>query len=141
MLQNFLALGTSRGFTQIFDAKQQWKFTLSVPAHAQYGAVSALAMSPDGIRLLVGHERGQVWLYTTCYSTVCCSHYHDAHSQIVRWDLTTGKVCNTMTDIFPQSAMRPAVLTAQARPCCASRSSTGAATPSATTPWCPAARR
>eukprot|EP00047_Mylnosiga_fluctuans_P014336 m.37581 g.37581 ORF g.37581 m.37581 type:complete len:1420 (+) comp5452_c0_seq2:42-4301(+) len=81
-VQAMMAIGTSRGVTLIFDAKQQWRTTLVSPHHTQYGAVTALAISPDSTRVLVGHERGQ----------------------ILRWDVITGKICNVLTDVYPTNS-------------------------------------
>jgi len=57
-------VGTSHGYVLIFDVLQVMKYCLGdVKLREAGGAVSSLAISPSGNRLLVGFAKGLILMY------------------------------------------------------------------------------
>ncbi|XP_076030226.1 vacuolar protein sorting 8 [Oratosquilla oratoria] len=84
-VSNVICVGTSHGLVLVFEPTQALKWCLgSTQIGEQYGSVSALALNQDCSRLLVGFAKGQI------------CHY----------DLTTGKLLQTISDAHtPYSAV------------------------------------
>ncbi|KAF6030338.1 VPS8 [Bugula neritina] len=75
-----IAIGTAHGIVYIFDPSQAMKWSLgSTNTGVQYGSVSCLAFNVDCNRLLAGYAKGQITM----------------------WDLDTGKLLRTITDVHP----------------------------------------
>lgn len=75
-----MAVGTFRGLVLVFDAEQALRWCLgSIQLGEQYGSVSALGFNRDCSRLLCGYAKGQLTM----------------------WDLTSGRLLRTITDIHP----------------------------------------
>jgi hypothetical protein len=108
-VQGVLAIGTTHGLIVIYDIKQNMIMMLGSSSQStQYGAVTAINLSYDNSRLLAGHERGQVLQpsHFSPHPSVLLTISITLCDQIVRWDLTSGKILNQMTDIYPQSTHR-----------------------------------
>ncbi|EEC14167.1 conserved hypothetical protein, partial [Ixodes scapularis] len=79
-VSSVIAVGTFHGLVLVFDPDQALKWCLgSRQLGEQYGSVSALGFNSDCTRLLCGYAKGQLTM----------------------WDLTTGKLLRTITDIHP----------------------------------------
>lgn len=75
-----IAVGTFHGLVLVFDAEQALRWCLgSTQLGEQYGSVSALGFNRDCSRLLCGYAKGQLTM----------------------WDLTSGRLLRTITDIHP----------------------------------------
>ncbi|XP_033849664.2 vacuolar protein sorting-associated protein 8 homolog isoform X1 [Acipenser ruthenus] len=75
-----IAIGTSNGLILIFDPSQVLKLCLgSTSLGAQYGAISALSLNNDCTQIVSGFTKGQ----------------------ILQWDLETGKLLRTITNVLP----------------------------------------
>ncbi|CAN7990373.1 unnamed protein product [Ixodes hexagonus] len=79
-VSSVIAVGTFHGLVLVFDPEQALKWCLgSRQLGEQYGSVSALGFNSDCTRLLCGYAKGQLTM----------------------WDLTSGKLLRTITDIHP----------------------------------------
>lgn len=79
-VSSVIAVGTFHGLVLVFDPDQALKWCLgSRQLGEQYGSVSALGFNSDCTRLLCGYAKGQLTM----------------------WDLTSGKLLRTITDIHP----------------------------------------
>ncbi|MGH0152258.1 UNVERIFIED_CONTAM: hypothetical protein FKN15_058824 [Acipenser sinensis] len=75
-----IAIGTSNGLILIFDPSQVLKLCLgSTSLGAQYGAISALSLNNHCTQIVSGFTKGQ----------------------ILQWDLETGKLLRTITNVLP----------------------------------------
>lgn len=79
-VSSMIAVGTFHGLVLVFDAEQALRWCLgSIQLGEQYGSVSALGFNRDCSRLLCGYAKGQLTM----------------------WDLTSGRLLRTITDIHP----------------------------------------
>lgn len=79
-VSSLIAVGTFHGLVLVFDAEQALRWCLgSIQLGEQYGSVSALGFNSDCSRLLCGYAKGQLTM----------------------WDLTSGRLLRTITDIHP----------------------------------------